>query len=303
MINPLFVPTENYEEEVNLLDKPKTNKIALIDADRYKHVVTYRMWKKIVDEGVLHSKKLVDSVIQDYLDRDIFNCFEAKSYVFCFSAPTGKVFRSYIAKSKLYKGNRKNKQDNHFYPEKYDDMNYIYDYFNKRYVTLLHDDIEADDLLSLLQNDNTFLFTHDGDLKQVPGTHWDLKENCFYEINKEDAFKELMFQILKGAGKDNIPGLKGFGESALSNFKKTIQSQKMSSEAVMFSTQKFFINKYGTIKGIDLFNEQYMLCSTLKPYGDWLKEKYNSSFYTIQQFAKILLDDDNKENAKLKAIT
>lgn len=296
MIKPLYVPTEDPGEEIDLSIK-ETNKIALIDADRYKHVVTYRVWKMIVEEGYMHSKELVNDVINEYINRDIFNCFKAKTYIFCFSAPTGKVFRSSIAKTKRYKGNRVNRKDNHFYPEKYQDMNYIYEYFNKRYVTLLHDDIEADDLLSLLQNEHTFLFTHDGDLKQVPGTHWDLDKKCFYEITKEDAFKELMFQILKGAGKDNIPGLKGFGDKALSTYKEIIKVQNMSSEGVIFTTQKYFIDAFGPIKGIDVFNEQYMLCNTLNPYGDWLKEKYNSSFYTISQFIKIQSNDDNKVHA------
>src|SRR5690606_35472816 len=118
---------------------------------------------------------LLDEIINEYLYRDIFSQFKAKDYIFCFSAPSKSVFRSIIASDKAYKGNRKKVEDAYYYEGKFEDMAYVFEYVSNRYQTLYFNDLEADDILSMLQDeDATFIFSHDKDLKQVPGAHWDM---------------------------------------------------------------------------------------------------------------------------------
>lgn len=283
-IVPMIAPMASYEEID--LNKKFTNKIALIDADRYKHVVTYRVWQRMMNEGDEHSQALVNEIIDSYLSHDIFNRFEAKAYLFCFSASTGNVFRSVIAQEKAYKGSRKRREDPHFYNEKYDDMGYIFEYISKRYQTLFFDDLEADDILSMLQREETFIFSHDGDMLQVPGTHWNMEKYEFYEISKLDAFRSLIYQILKGAGKDNIGGLSGFGEVALKDFVENVNTTDMREEAMVYSAMKLFTNKHGILNGFDTFVEMWLLCSTRLGRGNYFKEKYITAFYLMENLCK-----------------
>lgn len=283
----MYAPVESFQEVS--FEKKTTNKIALIDADRYKHVVTYRVWQKLMDEGEPHSVSMVNEIIDMYLSADIFNRFEAKAYIFCFSAPTSKVFRSKIAQEKMYKGNRKDRDDPHYYSNKYNDMAYVYEYIANRYQTLYFDDLEADDILSMLQREETFIFSHDGDLNQVPGTHWNMQTCEFYEISKTEAFRNLLYQVLKGAAKDNISGLKGFGEKALEVFKQTVENSNMTDEASLQFAMKHYMNKHGIIRGFDTFVEMWLLCTTRIDRGDYFRDKYATAFYLI----KTLCNDDN----------
>jgi hypothetical protein len=274
-----------YTNEVEIV-KVETDLIALIDADRYKHLVTYRMYKKIMEEGMEHSKALLNEIIDNYLSRDIFNCFKAKAYVFCFSAPSKDVFRNSIAQEKEYKGNRKNRTDNYFYTGKYEDMGYIYEYIASRYQTLFFDDLEADDILSMIQTEDTFIFSHDKDLKQVTGMHWDMEKYKLVNTTETEGTRMLVCQLLLGDSVDNIPGLKGFGEKALSDFKEKVINDKMSTAQMLFYALTQYTNKYGVLHGMDAFNENWGLLSMKLNRGAYFKEKYIEAFYLIENLIK-----------------
>ena len=270
-------PVDSYES----IDASKktTDRIALIDADRYKHVVTYRMYQKIMLEGNVYSKPLLHQTIDEYLSNDIFNKFEAKAYVFCFSAPSGKVFRNHIAQEKKYKGHRKG-EDKYFYTGKYEDMSYIYEYINQRYETLYFDDLEADDLLSMLQGDETFIFSHDKDLKQVPGFHWDMKNLDWIYISEQKGMRSLFTQILTGDSTDNFGGLKGFGQVSLNKLIKEV-GPDVDPTLFFYKVIKLYIDKYGLLNGVDSFSEMWNMASMKINRGDYLKEKYASAFELI----------------------
>lgn len=258
------------------------NKIALIDADRYKHLVTYRMYQKLMDEGFdMRSKEMIDELIESYLRVDIFNQFQCKDYIFCFSAPSSKTFRHAFAQHKEYKGNRKGKVDPNFYEGKYEDMAYVFEYINKRYHTLFFDDLEADDLLSMLQDeDDTFIFSHDKDLKQVVGWHYNMERRGLDYTDEELGMQRLLDQILIGDTTDNITGLIGFGEKGLEKFKE--ECAHMDKEQVLWLTVKKYINKYGLLHGIDTFVEMWGLVSMKIDRGDWFKEKYSKAFSLLE---------------------
>ena len=174
------------------------SKIALIDSDVFKYTVTHRMFKSL-DSGIPYSKALLISKIDEILNQEVFERFEAGAYLFCFSAPSSKVFRNSYAQVKEYKGNRKNEVDKYYYDNKFEDMAEVYSYIQKRYMTLIFDDLEADDLLAMLQDlDATFILSQDKDLKQVVGWHLDRETNSLTYTSEEDAIRMISFQMLTG---------------------------------------------------------------------------------------------------------
>jgi 5'-3' exonuclease len=262
-------------------DKKKfPNKVALIDADRYKHVVTYNMYLEM-ESGKEYSEDLLISIIDKYLYDDIFSKFECKAYVFCFSAPSKQVFRNHIAQEKKYKGNRDNKVDNYFYENKPSDMVNIYNYIEKRYTTLLYDDIEADDLLSMLQHpERTFIFSHDKDLKQVVGFHYNMQAGFLEYTTEKESMLRIVCQVLQGDTVDNIPGLRGFGKKAVLDFKEEFEHK--ADINILFAGLNKFIEKHGTFHGMDLFAEMWYLISMRTNRGDYNKEKYAKAFSLVE---------------------
>lgn len=262
-----------------------SDKVSLIDADRWKHLSTIKMFEYI-SEGKPHSKEMLHSIIDDYLSKDIFKLFKAKAYVFCFSAPRANTFRNGLAQEKKYKGNRDGVEDKQYYPEKYDDMAEVYKYIRFKYTTLLYNDIEADDLLSMLQDpEKTFIYSHDKDLKQVEGFHYNMKSHRLEYTSEEEGLRLLIRQVLRGDAADNFGGLKGFGKKALEIFDAETAGQ--SSEYLLFLTIRKFIDKFGVTNGMDTFMEMFSIASMKRPRGAYLLEKYQSAFSTV----KGLIDD------------
>lgn len=283
-ITPFFAPVISGDFQ-DIVKKDFPNKVGLIDADRYKHLVAYRMYQKMMDEGLDHSKELLNEIIEDYLSRDIFNNFTCKAYVFCFSAPSKDVFRHSIAQNKKYKGNREGKTDPNYYPDKYEDMAYVYQYINERYHTLLFNDLEADDLLSMLQREeDTFIFSHDKDLKQVTGFHFDMANNLLKYTTEEQGLILLLEQMLIGDTTDNIGGLAGFGLGAFVKFQ--IANPDITSEGMFYLVLKKYIDKFGVLEGVDTFTEMWSLLSMKLDRGDWFRQKYASAYDLIDEILK-----------------
>ena len=109
MIPPMF----GEEESIEVL---KTNRIALIDADKIKHLVTYDIGKSIENNDIYG--KSLEEFAQERLD-NIFNWIDALGYVFCFSGKSFNTFRYHNAITKEYKGSRKFKEA---YPDQGKDM-------------------------------------------------------------------------------------------------------------------------------------------------------------------------------------
>lgn len=62
------------------------------------------------------------------------------------------MFRNGVAQCKKYKGTRADKVDPYDYEGKWTDMASVVSFIAKRYPILVYDDLEADDLLSMLQD-------------------------------------------------------------------------------------------------------------------------------------------------------
>lgn len=268
----------------HFVKKDFSSKVALIDADRYKHLAVYRAFQQIED-GTPHSKKMIEEIVDDYLYNDIFSKFDAKAFVFCFSAPSKQVFRNWVTQEKQYKGTRGKGADLYDYPQKWDDMAYVYEYILNNHSTLIYSDLEADDLLSMLQHPtHTFIFSHDKDLKQVVGFHYDMQQQLLMYTDEKEGFELLITQILTGDTTDNIPGLKGFGPKALEKFREEVFHYS-DAEMVTAAIGKY-TEKYGMLHGMDMFSEMWQLVSMRLNRGDYTREKYGKAFLLIESLLK-----------------
>lgn len=257
--------------------KLNTGRIALIDADRVKHLVAAKIAKDIakVNRGELQLFLKEDPVIKytkQYISDFLIKIEDPM--VFCFSAPSSQTFRNAIAFEKKYKGNRKHGDT---YPEKIADMHQAMKYIMDNYVTLITDDLEADDIVAMLQDDdNTYIVSNDKDLKTVPGYHYNFSTNLIDLITPLDALRILAKQLLTGDSGDNIPGIPGCGPVMADKILSNVRKPSEYIATVLHAYQM----KFGIFKGADMFAENWMLVKMRENRGLHFKSKYERLFDT-----------------------
>lgn len=152
-------------------------------------------------------------------------------------------FRLAVAKTKPYKGTRKEAK-----PVHYDNLTA---YVISKYNTEIGNGLEADDLMAIYQtaNKNTIICSRDKDLKQVPGLHYswecgrqpeigpiefDKKGEVLVTDGKVSGGGELFFlsQMLTGDTVDNIPGLPKFGPQKVLKVLDNSMSRKEAYNAI-----------------------------------------------------------------------
>ena len=120
-------------------------------------------------------------------------------------------FRESVAVSKGYKAQRSKKK-----PRYYEE---IRDYLQTRWGAIQVDEMEADDMVSMLLYEDyvatsgkkdkatLILSSPDKDLNNTPGWHHNHTKNEVRWISGEQALRHFWFQMLAGDKADNIPGL------------------------------------------------------------------------------------------------
>jgi hypothetical protein len=275
----MICPMYSEDSYIDLAQK-KTDKIALIDADRFKYIVAHNMYYSIFNDGETHSEKLLEDCISSCIDRYVFQHYEAKAYIFCFSNSSKSTFRYLLANEKEYKGQRKHRDDPYYYEQKFDDMAHVLTYISNTQLTFIHEALEADDFLSMMQCEHTFIHSIDKDLQQIPGTHYDENKHEFYEITVDQAFKTLMKQTIMGDTTDNVPGLKGCGPKFVESL------DKFEGEQLVEAVLKVFMKKHGREKGLDMFVEMYNLVSMKNRRGEFNEEYYGGFYMVIDNLIK-----------------
>ena len=215
---------------------------ALIDADILLYEVGFAAEYGWMTEDSLPNFEYVKEILDGRIDHILQGCGSTMSPIFFFTGEEN--FRNDIARKKEYKGNRKDsKKPFH--------LNNIRVYLKGKYDWVMHEGLEADDLLAMHQHEdyynlwgskanaeehskvcNTIICTRDKDLRQVNGWHytWECGKqpswgpffvHGYGEIflekkgksNKLTGYGDAFFyaQLLMGDPVDNIPGLKGYG--------------------------------------------------------------------------------------------
>lgn len=255
----------------------RVNKVALIDADYIKHYVSNTIFNYL-RTGEKQRSEISIELIHKETDNVLFNILlgvEVKHRVYLFSGKSRDTFRYGASIEKLYKGTRKNTLPK--YPEAENDMRISQEHIRDNHTNIWYPDLEADDLCAMFQNENTFIYSNDKDLKQIPGTHYDIKKGDFFSISEDQAWEFLMIQCLEGDNSvDNVPGLPGHGPSST---KKVFNN--VSIHGMLHTVQEAFMSKYGRREGFDMFVEQYNLLRLYFNRGKHLREKYREGFDLI----------------------
>jgi hypothetical protein len=121
---------------------------------------------------------------------------------------TGKDnYRHDIAKTKPYKGNRKD-------APRPVHLHSLREYLITAWDFRVADGQEADDAIGIhatLTRDNSIIVSIDKDLDMIPGHHYNPVKKDHYYVNDKVALKNFYRQILTGDKVDNIEGLRGIG--------------------------------------------------------------------------------------------
>jgi 5'-3' exonuclease len=117
---------------------------------------------------------------------------------------TGKNnFRHEIAKSHVYKGNRKDTQ-------KPIHLGHVRQYAIEKFGAIVSEGEEADDLIAIgatKYGKQTIVASIDKDMLQIPCTHFNFNRNEWTDVDEWDGLKFFYTQILTGDSADNIIGL------------------------------------------------------------------------------------------------
>lgn len=137
-------------------------------------------------------------------------------------------FRHSIAKTQVYKGNRKEvTRPSHF--------EFARDYLVEKHLATVTDGQEADDALGILQSNQvgTVICSTDKDLKTVPGWNYNWDKNTLTYITERDAEYHFYYQMLCGDVADNVPGVWKIGPIGAHKLLSPCNTPKEMLEAVI----------------------------------------------------------------------
>lgn len=239
-------------------------KIALIDSDSILYILGWHA-RELTEVGVMN--KLVEEFMVNIIQKT-----GATHYLGVFSP--SKTFRNRIATIKPYKGQRPPS------PEwfKYWDP-IIKEQCINEYGYFVADDIEADDVLSIMRNgsepgDEVILVSPDKDLKQIPGNHYNYSKDIWDTVSPEQANYNLWRQIIVGDTSDNITGIKGVGPKGA---EKLLAGDPITYQQVV---EAAFEKVYGH-EWCPVYQEIVSLVKLVQPWPDLVKQ-YSTKIQEVQ---------------------
>jgi 5'-3' exonuclease len=245
--------------------------IALIDGDVLLHAT---MWETTNKETALEK---LNYHIEDYA-----NGAFCEDYIIAVGPVTGKNYRDDIYPDyKQVPGRVKGRKER---PEHFQE---IKDYLYSLDKTLVADNIEADDLLGILSNqlkDDCVIVTVDKDMDQLEGKHYNPKYNKerFYTINREQADRFFLEQLLKGDPMDKIPGLPKYGPLKAAKIIEAAKTVKEAAESVL--------SHYALVYGKEW--KSYFLSNGKML---WLQRK-DYDWFTVERFEERFLMQNEEVN-------
>lgn len=164
---------------------------ALIDAD----IVAFRCAASAENDDLE-----IALLRADKLMRDILEATNATSYVASLTGADN--FRKEI--NPAYKANRKDKE-----PPRW--LSDVQQFLMREWKAEPTYGFEADDMLGMLQTEETVICSIDKDLLQIPGKHYNFVKGEFCEVSELDGLRFFYKQALIGDKADNIFGVDKIG--------------------------------------------------------------------------------------------
>jgi 5'-3' exonuclease len=191
-------------------------KTLLVDGD----MLVYRSCSACVEVSPFNKDIIVRADIEEMkrnvelrikqCEEVVFEHFdEAVNTLICFSS--GKNFRYDVNPD--YKANRRGKEKPINYYE-------VKDWCKSRWEYAEEPVVEADDLMGIMQDEDTVIVTGDKDLKQIAGHHLNLidPERGVESIAEDDAWEFTLLQAITGDPTDNIVGVPRWGKTKAKNW-------------------------------------------------------------------------------------
>lgn len=171
-------------------------KTALIDGDVINYAVGFVADRDGLTEDQAQHRTLEFCVdIQDTIGADTSLLFLSDS--------TANNFRTAVATTRPYKGNRSGEKPTQFHQ--------IREYMIDKLEAQVMQGMEADDGMGINQSSDTTICTIDKDLDQVPGWHFNWNKQHLYWVSPHEAMMFFLHQMLTGDRVDNIVGLHRVG--------------------------------------------------------------------------------------------
>jgi len=155
--------------------------------------------KEVVAEHVSHAIHNVYKVVERTVEESGCN-----DYQLILSGNNN--FRDDVATTLPYKGNRIDAPKPVHYEALKESM-------TRKHPIQVTKDIEADDLLGILQTEDTVICSIDKDLLMIEGHHYNLDTGDVVYQTPQDAVYAFARQLLTGDRTDNIPGLRKIGNA------------------------------------------------------------------------------------------
>lgn len=177
-------------------------------------------------------------------------------------------YREKIAVSKPYKGNRTADKPVHYAAVK--------EWYMSSANAVLISGKEADDMMGIRATTDihNIICTIDKDLNQVPGLHFDWNLMKKYRVNKPDADRFFITQLITGDNTDNIPGLPRAGEKFALELRESSKNNNV--EFFDQTLAAYFKKGYNT----EYIEEQGRLL--------WIQREANEPLWTIERFKQHL---------------
>jgi 5'-3' exonuclease len=178
-------------------------RLALIDLDTIMFIIAYRQFK----DGNRDNPELVRIHVRDFISTILVRC-RADLYSMVYQAKGHSNFRKYFYPD--YKSNRPSTPE--FIDVWRDTILEEFESLGAIGVKV----IESDDVLNigyhrLKDKYELIIVSGDKDLDQIPGEHYNPRENRSYDLSNEQAVFKLYTQILMGDNTDNIQGIPKVG--------------------------------------------------------------------------------------------
>lgn len=165
--------------------------MALIDAD----IVAFRSAASAENDALE-----IALLRADKLMRDILEATSATSYVASLTGADN--FRKEI--NPAYKANRKDKEPPRWLTD-------VQQFLMREWKAEPTYGFEADDMLGMLQTEETVICSIDKDLLQIPGKHYNFVKGEFCEVSELEGLRFFYKQALIGDKADNIFGVDKIG--------------------------------------------------------------------------------------------
>lgn len=242
---------------------PKTRK-GLIDGDILLYACGWVADKEERDLEGAH--EVLDEMLLNIRDN-----LELDDAVIFLSDSTENNYRTDVAVTHPYKGNRTSEKPAHFEA--------LRDYIQTEWGARVVKGAEADDGMGKMQSRSTIICTIDKDLDMIPGWHFNWKRFTMYYVNTIEAQRHFWTQMLTGDRTDNIFAIKGIGPKKAEKLIGDVPNEWLMYTAV----HKQYCEEFGAHAG-DRFYENYKL---LKIQGAPVNFGEPAE-YEPQEFAEII---------------